>query len=124
MAGGRPTKMTEGVIRILEDCFAIGCSDTIACIRAGIVPSTLYKYCDENPEFSERKELLKEMPKYKALRTVDREIEIDGNLAFKYLERKMKDEFAPQNKHDVNLGTQENNCIQVEFVNGKRDIPD
>jgi hypothetical protein len=59
MAGGRPTKMTDDVIAKLEQAWSMGCSDSEACLHADIVPSTLYRYCEAHPEFSERKETLK-----------------------------------------------------------------
>lgn len=51
--------MTPETIQVLEDAFKLGCPDTEACFSAGIAPSTLYLYCSQNPEFSERKETLK-----------------------------------------------------------------
>jgi len=95
---GRPTVMTEEVIRKLERVYAYGASDREACLYAGIVPSTLYKYCQENPKFSERKELLKDSPTLRAREIVVKGMEDDPNLAFKYLERKKKDEFAQRSE--------------------------
>ena len=40
--GGRPTVMTEDVIRKLEDAFAHDLSDTEACLYAGIGRTTLF----------------------------------------------------------------------------------
>ncbi len=111
--GGRPTKMTVEILQKLESAFSIGATDRIACIHAGIVPATLYNYCKENPSFLERKELLKESPKFEALTTLNREIKKDGTLALKYLERKMKDEFGQKHEHDVNLSGTEH--IKVTF---------
>lgn len=63
---GRPTVMTPETIARLEDGFLAGLSDREACLFANIAPSTLYAYCEENPDFSERKELLKEEVKLQA----------------------------------------------------------
>jgi hypothetical protein len=70
MPGGRPTKMTPETVRILEDAFLMGCTDQEACVAADIVPSTLYLYGSENPEFSERKETLKQNPTYRAKKII------------------------------------------------------
>lgn len=87
--GGRPTKMTDQVIQLLVEAFSFGCSDREACVYAGIVPSTLYKYCDENPEFSERKEALKDKPVMKAKRIINQSLdEGDLNTANRVVDRK------------------------------------
>ncbi len=54
--------MIEKVIAKLEQAFLMGCTDEKACLYAGIVPSTLYRYQEDNPEFSERKTVLKTNP--------------------------------------------------------------
>lgn len=96
--GGRPSVMTEVVIQKLEQAFAMGCTDLEACLYAEISKSTFYDYIKENPEFSDRKDILKEMPVLKARESVIRHMEQDGNLAMKYLERKKKDEFASRSE--------------------------
>lgn len=67
----------------------MGCTDPEACLYAGIVPSTLYRYQESNPEYSERKETLKQNPVMKArgviLKALD---ENDTFTAHKVIERK------------------------------------
>ena len=63
---GRPLSIDENLLAKLEDWFSRGLTDNEACLYADINPSTLYRYIDKNPEFSKRKELLKEQPKMKA----------------------------------------------------------
>ncbi len=63
---GRPHKITQSVVRKLEDAFSRGCTDREACLRAGILPSTLYQYCKTYPQFAEHKEALKSNPIVKA----------------------------------------------------------
>lgn len=91
---GRPTIMTPEIISKLEEVFSIGGSDEEACFYAGIGKSTLYNYQKGNPEFVERKEALKERPILKARQTVVKSLD-DPNHAFKFLERKRRQEFAP-----------------------------
>ena len=93
--------MTEEVLRKLEDAFLLGCSDLEACFAANIAPSTLYKYQEDNPEFLERKQLLKENPIYKARKSVVDKLELDADLALKYLERKRKAEFSTREEREV-----------------------
>lgn len=90
---GRPTVMTQEVLDKLEYAFSIGCTDEEACIYADISPATLYNYQKDNPKFLERKELLKQTPILRARETVVKSLN-SPDMAFRYLERKKKDEFA------------------------------
>ena len=102
--GGRPSVMTESVVRILEEAFVDGLSDREACIFAGIGRQTLYDYCKKNPEFSDRKEGLKMMPTINAKRTIAKAVQKDPAMALKYLERKERDEWAPPTvKQDIKV---------------------
>jgi len=90
---GRPTVMTENTIRKLEEAFIKGLSDREACLYANIGTSTLYDYCNENPEFSERKELLKEQVKMRAKINIAEKINNgDISASMWYLERKGKED--------------------------------
>lgn len=94
---GRPLfdgKPEADVVRLLEEAFALGCSDLEACLYADIGKTAFYKYQDKHPAFAERKELLKERPVLQARNSVINAMKYDGNLALKYLERKRKSEFA------------------------------
>ena len=87
--GGRPTKMTPELIGKLEDAFTWGCTDTEACCFADIACSTLYDYCEKNPQFSERKEKLKNMPVMKAKRIQMSELDQESvSQANKVIDRK------------------------------------
>jgi hypothetical protein len=89
MPAGRPKAVTEEVIRKLEEAFSWGCTDREACCYADIGSSTLYDYCQANPDFSERKEDLKNHPTMKARRIVKASLD-DNDLttANKVLDRK------------------------------------
>ena len=91
---GRPTVMTPEVIGKLEQAFGVGASDREACFHAGIHLDSLYEYIKKHPEFSERKEDLKERLVLVARRTLAGGINVDADLALKFLERKRKDEFS------------------------------
>lgn len=99
---GRPRTITNDVLQKIEYAFSIGCSDREACIYADIAPSTLYKYCDDHPDFSERKELLKDKPVLAARMAVVRAIESgDTKMAWLYLERKRAEEFGQRKKVEI-----------------------
>lgn len=92
---GRPTVMTPELIKKLEEAFAFGASDLEACFYADISKQTLYTYQERHPEFTDRKERLKERPVLLARQTVIASIQKgDGDLGLKYLERKRRNEFS------------------------------
>lgn len=86
--------MTPDTLNKLEYVFALGGSDEEACSYANISPRTLYNYQEENPDYVQRKEALKERPVLKARTTVYENLD-KPEYAFKYLERKRRKEFAP-----------------------------
>lgn len=67
----------------------MGCTDDEACLFAGIGRSTLFRYCDDNEGFRDRKEVLKQNPVMLA-RGIQLEQLQDGDshTAQKVLERK------------------------------------
>lgn len=97
---GRPTVMTEEVVRKLEDAFANGASDTEAIFYAGVSRTAFYDWQKENPSFTDRKEGLRDMVKYQARRNIVEKIK-SGDLETSkwFAERKIKDEFSQRNEH-------------------------
>jgi hypothetical protein len=101
---GRPTVMTEEVLRKLEYAFFKGLNDVEACLYADIGTTTLYDYCKDNPEFAERKEELKKHPAAQAKINVAEAIENkDTDISKWYLERKAKDEFSTKQTIDGDI---------------------
>ena len=87
--GGRPSVMTKTVVHKLEEAFAFDSSDHQACFYAGISTSTLYNYQNKNPEFLERKELLKTSMGFKAKQVISKALDNeDSKVAMWLLERK------------------------------------
>ena len=95
--------MTEATLGKLREAFLLGCSDSEACLYADINPDTLYEYQKSNPQFSEKKKLLKNNPVLLARKTVVESLKSDPNLALKYLERKLSDEFSLKQKLDAKI---------------------
>lgn len=92
---GRKTVMTPKIIDKLEQAFALGCADVEACLFANIGKSTLYTYQNAHPDFSERKQQLKESLTFKARTVIADALERkDENTAKWYLERRAKNEFS------------------------------
>lgn len=92
---GRPTVMDLMTLKKLEEAFSIGASDREACLVANISTQTLYTFQLENPEYVERKEKLKDMPKYRARANIVEAINKgDLDTSKWYNERKAKSEFS------------------------------
>ena len=99
---GRPTVVTESVLQKLEEAFSIGCSDREACVYANISERTLYYYQDSNPDFLQRKQLLKEKVVLLARQTVAKAIQNgDEKSAQWLLERKKRKEFAVRTQMEL-----------------------
>lgn len=95
LKGGRPTKMTADVVAKLETAFSMGCSDVEACLFADIERTTLYRYQQANPSFSNRKEMLKKKLIMKARAVIAKALNDDNeDIARWFLERRCKDEFS------------------------------
>ena len=93
--------MTEDVLNKLENAFSYGLTDKQACFEAGISHQALYDYQNNHPEFTERKEALKDNPKVLAKKiVVDALKDGDKHQANWYLERKVKDEFSTKQEID------------------------
>ncbi len=97
MPAGRPCKIDDKILLKLETAFAMDCTDTEACLFADINPSTLYEYQKKYPQFTKRKEELKQTPVLKAKTKVVNDIKNDTSTAKWYLERRNK-HFKPQQK--------------------------
>lgn len=113
---GRPSILTESVQNQLKQAFLIGATDDEACLVVGIAPSTLYKFQEKNPSFSEQKRLWKRSPVFRAKATIVRNLD-NVDVAKWYLERRAKDEFSTKQELE---GISDNTPIQVVF-RGKGD---
>ena len=99
---GRPEAITAQVLTKLETAFKAGATDTEACLLADIDPRTLYRYCEQHPKFSQKKERLKEDTKARAKQVVRMAIlNNDPRVATWYLERKAKNEFGASTKLEI-----------------------
>jgi hypothetical protein len=100
--GGRPTVITPVVVAKLTEAFKLDVTVQEACLYAGISKDAFYRKVKEDEGFSDEMERAQQYATLVARQTVIREIETDGALALKYLERKRKDEFSPRAEHQVN----------------------
>lgn len=111
---GRPTVMTDEVLEKLEYMFSMGATDEMACTLANINTGTLYNYQKENPDFLERKNILKEMTTWQARANVTEKIQ-EGDVAQSnwWLERKAKDEFSTRTE-SLNANVEVSNLTEEQ----------
>ncbi|MBU2025404.1 MAG: hypothetical protein ABIC19_00695 [Patescibacteria group bacterium] len=84
----------EKVLRLI-DAFKIDSTDDEACFYAGISIDQYKYFKKKHPEFSTIKTACKELPKFKARKTLFNDLH-DPRTAMWYLERKLKEEFSPR----------------------------
>ena len=113
---GRPSKMDEIAVKKLEEAFAWGCTDEEACFYAGISRVTLNTFQNKNKEFLNKKKILKANPIFKARVSVFNNLDKDAHLAFKFLERKLPEEFGPRTKVDGTFAVTTNTKFFPEEV--------
>ena len=89
--------LTSTKVEALINAYKYGCRNEEAWISAGITDRQFYYFTDKHPEFCGVIKACKEIPNLKARQTVVTQIATDGNLAFKYLERKLPEEFGAKN---------------------------
>ena len=82
-----PSSLSQDVIDALEIAFNLGASDMEACFYAKIRYQQLRDYLKEDPEFADRREILKQRPLLEARQTVIKALKEDPKVAMEYLDR-------------------------------------
>lgn len=99
---GRPTKMTEEIVRKLEYAFQKDFNIVEACDYAGISRETYYDWIKKKKGFSDKMECAKSNLRRKAKVNLADKIEAGDIDATKwYLERKAKDEYSVKQNVEV-----------------------
>lgn len=104
------SKMTQDTINKLKEVFAMDGTIAEACYYANISVQTYYDWTKKNPKLSEEFNALRERPVLKARQTVIKSLD-QPDYAFKYLERKKKDEFSPRQE----LTGKDGNPIETSY---------
>jgi hypothetical protein len=97
---GRPTKLTPETIKKLEEVFAMDGTVKEACFYADISTQTYYTFVNNNPDFLDRFEVLRERPVLKARRAIFDNLD-DPKIAQWYLSRKRREEFSERQELQV-----------------------
>ena len=111
---GRPTVMTPETVKKLEEGFLKGLTDAQCCLFVGISKQALYDYCNAHPEFTDRKELLKQQPSIRAKLNIVESIDSgDADVSKWYLERKNKDEFSTKQQIEADVSNEVTITIEL-----------
>jgi len=125
---GRPPIVDEIVLQKLEQAFSNDLTDLEACLYAGIGKSTLYNYQNANPEFLERKEILKNALSLKAKNVLANSINAGNEADAKWwLERRRKEQFSTRSESTgADGGAQKHEIKDVTDIKQKllKAIPD
>ncbi len=92
---GRPPAINEDVLRKLTEGFALGLTDAEACLYADVGTTAFYSYCAENPEFSEKKEILKGKPLMHARANVAKAVAEGDQPTSKWMLERRSPDFNP-----------------------------
>jgi hypothetical protein len=112
---GRPTVMTDDVVRKLLEAFAVGANDTEACSFAEISRSTYALHKSTNEEFSDKIDRMKDKLPLKAKSELAKLLNSGDSSTVKwYLERVRRHEYSTrtesENKvlgHNMNFGSED-----------------
>jgi len=113
--GGRPTKITDEVVKQLESVFKLAVTDTTACAYAKISRETFYNRLEKDPVFRDKIASAKEYARIAAGQVVIQAIaDKDVQTARWWLEKKHPEEFrsTPVALTQVNVGGE----MGVEFI--------
>ena len=113
-----PTKLTDDVVKKLEEAFAMDCTVEEACLMANISKQTYYNWINSFPEWKERFDELKNHPFLKARKTIVDSLD-KPEYAYRYMERKKKKEFG----QNVDITT-DGKELTVNVINYANNTPD
>lgn len=86
----RPTKLSNLIVKKLEEAFVVGSNVEEACYYADISRQTFYNWIDENPELLDRFNVLRRAPVLKARMTLSKALETNPKLAMEYLKHEWR----------------------------------
>ncbi len=116
MPGGRKTKLTEEVVRKLEEAIAMGTPFRLAAKYAGIAESTLHDWRAKKPEFSEQLGQVEGRAVVTLLALIQKAAQEDWRAAAWKLEKRYPEEFGKQ-VHE--LQGKDGGAIQIEATDAR-----
>ena len=91
-------ELSENQVALIFEASASGCTMDEAKVSAKATDSQVVGYLEKHPNFIEECKLLRLTPQIEARKTIAKGVKESPELAMKYMERKLPDEFAPVTK--------------------------
>ena len=95
---GKTKLELDNIAKSIREWLSYGCKIDEACVKSGINPAWYTYICVWDKDLSLDVENLRLNPRADAMKTLADGIKNDPDLALKYLERKLPEEFAPVTK--------------------------
>ena len=118
--GGRPTKLTDSIVRKLEYAFSKDFNVSEACDYAEIGRTAYYEWLENNEEFANKMEQAQTNLKRKAkINIADKIAEGDMDVTKWFLERRARDEYSVKQAVEVS-GLEEEQSKLSELLEQRR----
>jgi hypothetical protein len=121
MPAGRPSKITEDIIRKLEEAFYIDCTVGEACSRAGIGTSTYYEHIEKNKEFADKMRIAQDFAITSARAILFKSMKEandgmgDGRLALEVVKRRDKKRYSDRTEQTGEDGGAIETSLTIKF---------
>lgn len=113
------TTITAKEVEILEYYFTHGFTDEEACLEANVPTRTFYDYCRNNPEWAERRQVLKKKQVMKAKLLVSKNLEEEKDDYIKMVYQEDKRQERAKIKVDLWVSTEDEEETNVKQVSLK-----
>lgn len=113
------TTITSKEIELLEYYFTHWFTDEEACLEANVPTSTFYLYCRNNPEWADRRQILKKKQVMKAKLLVSKNLEAEKDDYIKMVYQEDKRQERAKIKVDLWVSTEDEEETNVKQVSLK-----
>lgn len=127
---GRPTKLTNDVVKKLEEAFKYDFTIDEACYYAGISRESYYNYCEKDKTFLTKMDAAKAFVAMAAKKNVARAITDENSIenSWKYLQKRQPDLYSEKQKIETNSAVTLEEVLksleEQEDVLGENYLPD
>jgi predicted HTH transcriptional regulator len=118
------TSITSKEIENLEYYFTHGFTDEEACLQVNVSPSSFYLYCRNNPEWAERRQILKKKQVMKAKLLVSKNLEQEKDEYIKMVYQEDKRQERARLKVDLGVTKEDEEDLNIKNVSLKVTILD
>lgn len=110
------TSITTKEIKDLEYYFTHGFTDEEACLEANVPISSFYHYCSNNPEWADRRKVLKRKQVMKAKLIVSKNLEAEKDDYVKMVYQANQQNDRAKLKIDLGVSTEDEEDIEIKKI--------